>query len=222
VDTAKEFRFLIPSFFLFASLMWGAALGNKLEDVKLALASDPSLTSVIVATIGAAGLTLPVGFLLESISSIVCRWASWRFARKHLQACLSDACLGRLHAITGTDQRSGADLYVATVFVHDVVRSRRTGAFEWLTRRWTGFNAAASSSVGVLLAYPIGRFLGIPGTWRWIGTTALFALALAYYAYRLFTENREMIDFLSTLSWPEQTTTTSTPNAAAARHAALG
>jgi hypothetical protein len=218
VDTVKEFRLLILPFFIFASLIWGAALGGKLEDVKLALASDPSLTSVIVTAIGAAGLSLPLGFLLECMSSLSCRAASWLFAGKHLQACLPDVCLDRLYSITGTVPRRDSHLYVANVFVHDLVKSRRSGAFEWLTRRWTGFNAAASSSVGVIVAYPIGRCLEIPGTWSWAITTGILALALGYYAYRLFTENREMIDFLSTLSWADQTSANgSNASAAGAR-----
>ncbi len=70
MDQDRQIRFLIPPFFLFASLLWGAHLGHLDISRVLKFENAKEILGVLAAT---AVAVIPVGFLVSAISVLLLR-----------------------------------------------------------------------------------------------------------------------------------------------------
>jgi len=159
MDQDRAIRFAIPPFFLLASLLWGAHLGDfdfsawllstgNLTTEKLDFARE--LLGLLAAT---AVAIVPVGFLISSLSVFLLRVIALIARRPTYEAVLDNHTLQRiwnqLHNHSHTVNQSQT-LYAVVTFDHELLKA---GIHRWLLRRWNSFNVAAHSIVALVLAH---------------------------------------------------------------------
>src|SRR5271170_6675959 len=93
MDQDRQIRFLIPPFFLFASLLWGAYLGGC--DLSRIFKPD-SLKDSLGVLAATAVLVVPIGYLISTISVALLRILAFVLRRPTYEALLTDAALGRV------------------------------------------------------------------------------------------------------------------------------
>ena len=205
MDQIRQIRFLIPPFFFFASLTWGAYLDDpcRVEE----LFRDEVFKSIGALLLAGASV-ISLGFLIGSVSIVALALGSWLLTGQHYEvAGLSEACLSRIwtRLDTGQHRERASELYAVVTFDHELLSK---GVHEWLLRRWSTFNVSAHSIMALLLAHVAGGLLGvnqgiewwrwflpIPGTW-W-ATTLVLWVVLMFMARASWRETKGMIDFQS-------------------------
>src|SRR3990172_4289228 len=101
MDPLRQLRFLVPPFFLVASLLVGAHLGGVLDlSILKSEAIAKNITGIIALVIAIATATvLPLGFLITTISVNLLRLIariSYRFNPRYYEAVLSDESWDRI------------------------------------------------------------------------------------------------------------------------------
>lgn len=201
MDPLRQVRWLIPPFFLLASLVLGAHLGCVLDySFFQSEVFTKNTTAIIAALIAILTATvLPLGFLISSISIQVLRlifFISNGLKPRNYEAVLSDETWERIWRKLGPvpPRTEKLSLYAAATFDHELLPP---GIHEWLFRRWTTFNVSFHSSSALLLAYIIGRVIGIPRTISWEIITSSVVLLLLVNAIVAWRQTMAMIEFQS-------------------------
>lgn len=193
MDENRRFRFLIPPFFLVASLIWGAYLA----DVDLQDRVKGYSTETIIALAAAVGASaIPVGFLLTSISVLILRGVFGVWGGSTYEAKLPRGFLDRIWPLlkSSLSPHKKWTLYAAATFDHELLSP---GIHEWLLRRWTSFNISVHSIVAIALSHLIGRLLQIRQTPEWKLTSAAVLVVLALNAVVAWRHTMKMLDFQS-------------------------
>jgi hypothetical protein len=193
MDQNREIRFLIPPFFLFASLLWGAYLDPCID---LAALLKPDSVDILGVIAAGSVLVIPLGFLIGSISVTILRiiFLSWK--HQSYEADLSEDCLERIWSKLNTDQARDRKLtlYAAATFDHELLS---TGIHEWLMRRWNSFNVSVHSCIALLLSHGMGCLFSINQDCRWWLTTLVLGSILLYTGVMAWRETMGMADFQS-------------------------
>jgi hypothetical protein len=203
MDQDRQIRFVIPPFFLLASLLWGAHLGgcDLLSKFKPDNAKDQ--LGVLAATLGVlaatAVLIVPAGYLISIISETALRILAKIRRWPTYEAHLKDDTLGRiwdqLHIKDDFAKDKKKALYATATFDHELLDK---GVHTWLMRRWNSFNVAVHSIVALLLAHvfalPI-QFRHI--AWWWWTWTIVLVLILLCLARSSWRETMAMIEIQS-------------------------
>jgi MFS family permease len=201
MDEARQVRFLVAPFYFLASLVAGAMLAGKVTPDNL---SDAQLKSVLAAAAAIIAATVPLGFLIGSLSIMALRaifrlGSALRWAHNSTyEASLSPETWGRIWSrLRMAPERPFAPplaLYTAATYDHEVLPR---GIHEWLGRRWNAFNVSVSSATALVLAPIVGALLSIPlkPAW-WITSIVLVVLFLAT-ATLAWRDTMKMIEFQS-------------------------
>ena len=201
MDPLRQLRWLIPPFFFLACLLLGAHLGGVLDYSFLQSEVITKNTSAIVALLitTLTATVLPLGFLISSISIHLLRLVfliSNRFKPRIYEAVISDEAWDRIWSKLGPipPRTEKLKLYAAATFDHELLP---LAIHEWMFRRWTTFNLSFHSSTALILAYIIGRLLGIPRTIQWEVITSLVVILLLINAIIAWRQTMAMIEFQS-------------------------
>jgi hypothetical protein len=205
VDQDRQIRFLIPPFFLYASLLWGAALDPSICLAAYLRQGSPKDLIGIVTAAGVA--TIPLGFFLGAVTVIALRilflFVSRAQGRRQVyEAYFSNASFKRIWQplVVNRSRDRKLLLYAAVTFDHELLEK---GVHEWLMRRWNAFNVAASSCIALILAHLFGYMLRIRPSCKWYASTAVVLLFLFVTAVTSWSETMGMVDFQSFRSHPK-------------------
>lgn len=201
MDPLRQLRWLIPPFFSFAFLFLGAHLGCVLDYSFFQSELFTKNTTAVVAALIAipTATTLPLGFLISTVSILLLHlvfFISNGFKFRIYEAVLSDEVWDRIWSKLGPvpPRTDKLKLYAAATFDHELLPS---GVHEWLFRRWTTFNLSFHSCIAVLLAYFLGRLIGIPRTTSWELISLSVILPLLINATIAWHQTMGMIQFQS-------------------------
>jgi hypothetical protein len=155
MDQDRQIRFLIPPFFLYASLLWWAFVDPRLHCFLTALAGNELKEILAVAaTLGAA--TIPLGFSIGTLGLLLLKLAFHvrsriSSLRRIHEAYITEECFRvilRETAAPTTDDRRSL-LYATATFDHELLPE---GIHTWLMRRWNTFNVAFSSAIAIFIS----------------------------------------------------------------------
>jgi hypothetical protein len=197
MDQDRQVRFAIPPFFLLASLLWGAYVG----ECDLSPILQPENARELLGVLAAAAVSIvPAGFLIGTISVNVLR-ILFALSGRSYEAVLDEATLKRIWKqlkSNMTAERARKDqrwtLYAAATFDHELLPP---GIHTWLLRRWNSFNVAVHSITAMLLAHVAAYVFGIPQTCYWWSSTAVMSVLLVMTAVAAWRHTMWMIEFQS-------------------------
>lgn len=202
MDQDRQLRFLIPPFFLYASLL-GALWSDPVMRCKImALIKLGTLKDFLPLATAAAVVILPLGFMIGTFTILLLRaifwigWKRWGEARQSYEAWLSPMCFDRINRICGLNPPLGRRFLVqlASTFDHEIIDK---GVHEWLLRRWNAFNICISSAVSLVAICLSCHLFGIsPSNEWWWAVSGLVAILLlqGIFAWR---DAMRMIEFQS-------------------------
>jgi hypothetical protein len=172
MDEDRQIRFLIPPFFLYASLLWWAFIDPYLQCSLAALTGDSLKEMVAIVAAGGAA-TIPLGFSIGTLGVFILTgllrsgfpwWKPRPKERQIYEAWVSKECFSSILLVTKApdypwnDSRPSLLSAVAT-FDHELLPK---GIHEWLRRRFNAFIVASNSALAILISFLIvgvrGRF----------------------------------------------------------------
>jgi hypothetical protein len=191
MDEPRNIRFLIPPFFFFLSCV-AAGYFSGIDFAARLKPLEAEQILAIAAAIGAA--TLPIGYLLTSISILLLHVLARFFEARTYEAHLSDDAFERVwkavHAGPTSNRRS--ELYAVVTYDHALLPAE---IHSWIQRRWNSFNIAAHSCTAILLSQAIVLLPGVHFTAYWgFMSVGLFAL-LSVNAYAAWCHVMRMLEF---------------------------
>jgi hypothetical protein len=197
MDKDRQIRFLIPPFFLVASLLWGAYLSGQLN--------NDWTPRLAISTLGVIGVSaLPVGYAIGVLTIAALRglwrvlWLCRVVPNKSYELPLSKVAIEKLWGLLDCSlvRQSRLDLCAAAVFDHAQLKPR---IHEWLIRRWNAFNISSQCVAAMLLSIPMAHALHIHifawALWRWWASIAVLVVVFVYQAYSAWRDTRNMFDF---------------------------
>lgn len=197
MDQDRQIRFVIPPFFLLASLFLGAYLGGVNLQPFLNLDSAESILGLLAAT---AVIVMPLGFLIGTISILFLRFMGWvatvmcscrvGFYEVRLSKDAFESIWKQVSADEQQDPKKV--LYVAATFDHELLKP---GIHAWIMRRWNAFNTAAHSSVALVLAFVSAYFFDIPWSRAWTIVTIALVSLLVVAAFFSWRDTMGMLEF---------------------------
>jgi hypothetical protein len=194
VDEARRFRFLVPPFFLLASLY----VGVLFSPIHLSALTGKYSTQDLIAFAAAVGASaLPIGFLLTSVSILVLRVVGVLAGKRTYEVTVSSEWLDRVWPLMRT--RLPCDrrwlLYAAATFDHELLAPP---IHEWIQRRWSTFNLSVHSFVAVMLAHLAAPFSSqISESWEWVAVTISTLVIFGANAWIAWRQTMNMLEFQS-------------------------
>lgn len=194
MDGNRQIRFVIPPFFLLASLLWGAHFGDVDLNPYLQSANLSNFAAQILAT---AAVLLSVGFVISAITARLL-WTIAQICGVETYEAVFDEVtltemLARTHSTANWNRQ--LTLYTAVTFDHELLNK---GIHEWLMRRWNYFNTAANSIVALILAHVVGMIISIDCSCQWIGMTVVIIGFLGWAGIDAWRQTMHMMKFQST------------------------
>ncbi len=197
LDQLRELRLLIPPFFLFSSLLWGAFLAQSPLLAHLTKLKDAQ--TLTVAAAGAA--TIPLGFVISVVGLTALRTLFWIFPKRWLvvkwDVPYSEASVERMCRVLKLERDMSRDLQTIARFDRTVMPKE---VLEWILRRWTSFLVSVHSIVALVLAHVIALLVGIQQTTWWGCTTLLICILLVPHAVTAWREAGKMGDVESLIA----------------------
>jgi hypothetical protein len=187
-------RFLIPPFFLLLSIAVGAHFSG-IDLLALASAFDTDQLVVIGTAIGAS--TLPVGYLLTSVSILLLQGLAKLRGCRTYETCLPDEVLAEIWPRVKTSLRVDRkwELYAVATFDHELVPGN---VHDWIQRRWSSFHISAHSCTAILLSHFSLAVPRIRLTVPWFAFSLLLLLALGINANAAWHQVMRMLEFQTT------------------------
>jgi hypothetical protein len=205
MDKDRQIRFLIPPFFLVASLLWAAYLCGQLH-------YDDSTLKLGISILGVIGVsTLPAGFAIGVLTISALRvlwWILWKFdlvPQKNYELPISKKAMGEIWRLLCASQacKPELDLCAAAAFDHAHLKP---AIHEWLMRRWNVFNISCQCVAAMLLSIPMAHALHIEiCKWdarNWWASIAVFIVIFICNAVWTWRDTRKMFDLA--VSMPEK------------------
>lgn len=151
MDEGRNVRFLIPPFFFLLSVFLAAHFSD-VDVIAMLQPLTPQQILAVATGIGAA--TIPMGYLLTSISILLlnglARFCGARYYEAHLS---SEEVLNlvskEIKAAKPVDRT--LELYAVATYDHAILPKQ---VHQWIQRRWNAFNIAAHSCTAIVLAQP--------------------------------------------------------------------
>lgn len=159
MDENRQIRFLIPPFFLYASLLWWAYIDPSLHCWLIGLTGD-TFREILPILAAAGAATIPLGFSIGTLGVFILkcifRVLTWgrRGPRQICEASVSEASfasiLRRAKAPDdATDGKRPNLLYAVATFDHALLPK---GIHEWLRRRFNAFVVAFNSALAIVIS----------------------------------------------------------------------
>ncbi|MDD4051608.1 MAG: hypothetical protein PHR28_06905 [candidate division Zixibacteria bacterium] len=180
MDQTRQIRLLIAPFFFFATLISAQYFADTPRTLEWMNAHSSSTIAAIAGLLAAA--TLPVGFLINTVTVFLLRILFWLFG-KNYEADITkadfdlvlphfDSVLNNHIRSMALDKKWGCNTvrimrYIAVTFDHDILYRHRHGIHEWLTRVFSVCMVSASSVVAVFLALIVICLLPISTKYWW-------------------------------------------------------
>lgn len=201
MDDVRRLRFLIPPFFLIASLLWGLYLDptRSLCDFLPNGCSVTDAGTIIGVLAGGGIVVISLGFLIGAVSIVLLRilfqifrlrwfnpllrcFLGFEPAREtSYEAAVSAEALRRLsRQIRVADELNNEQvLFTVVTFVYDVLHKQSPEIHEWLLRRSTSFAISIHSCVALVTAHLLAYILfAIAQNWQWYASTLIVVLVL--------------------------------------------
>jgi hypothetical protein len=194
MDKERQIRFLIPPFFMAASMLWGYYLCNGTLP---AIPSKYQSTAGVISGIAlSVAIIIPIGYLIGTLTITVLRISFWLCRGRSFEASVSKDSLVYIWPKLATSLAidEALMLYAVTTFDHEIVSE---AVHKWLIRRWNGFHTAASSCIALLIAHLAGIPFRICQSTGWWLTALSLLLLLGYVATIAWWETMKMIEFQS-------------------------
>lgn len=193
MDQNRQIRFLIPPFFLIASMLWGVHL-DPCFDLSKQL-SELSLQLSLAVIAGTTLTIVPLGFLISVISISFIRLIFLKTGRKY-DALYEEDTVRRIWPILKSklDPHRDYTLYAVATFDHEIVDK---GIHGWVMRRWSAFHVSVHSAVAIGLSHLFALFLPIKQTRIWILSSIIFVILLVINAVIAYRETKGMLEFQS-------------------------
>jgi hypothetical protein len=189
MDKDRQFRLLIPPFFLLASLVWEAYLGGSLCRY-LNTTTAPNVASIF----GVVGIaTLPLGYAIGVLTMCVLRLFWPFFPNKSYEVPVSKAAMKKIRDKLAISEGSDS-LSTAALFDHEFLPS---STHQWLFRRWSTFNICTQCVTALVLSYFFGLAFGVKPTCVWWLTIVLSTSVFVWQATTSWRESRKMFDLMA-------------------------
>jgi len=191
MDEIRRFRFLVPPFFLVASI----AAGLYFSDFDLGESVKAYSTEQLVAFGAVIGASLlPIGFLLTSLSILGLRLLGRLAGGLTYEAALPNETWKLMWPLLRTsvalDKRW--HLYAAATFDHELLAR---GIHEWIQRRWSTFNLSVHSFTAVAVAHLAALFPAVRETYPWLLMTMALLLIFGITARISWLHTMRMLEF---------------------------
>ncbi len=190
MEYSKQARFLVPPFFLVASVFLGVYFDSSRADVLSGILNPDSAKNLL----GLIVVVLPLGFFVGILSKTMLRILFWTTMHAHYEVIVSEKCLQDIWKRTNADGRYAPDLsyYAAETFRYEVLSKPIQ---EWIGWRWNAFSIAVNSCVAILIGHIVGVFLHIRQESAWWLTTIILLVFLVTDAVIAWREAMKMIEF---------------------------
>jgi hypothetical protein len=201
MDRNRQFRLLIPPFFLVASVVWESYCSEQLQCyLNTGASSGFASLKIVLALLGVVGVaTLPVGYAIGVLTMAMLRSLSFAFPQGSYEVPLSPEAMTRIRTkleLRDFEQKSA--LSIVAVFDHAVIKEP---VHEWLFRRWTTFNICVQCAVALTLSAGLGHLLKVQATWTWGITVILLIGLFTCQGVRSWKESRDMFDLVTDGDW---------------------
>ncbi len=221
MDQNRQIRFLIPPFFLFASIFLGAHFDSDICLPNLINSYSDYKVSVITI-IGIS--VLPVGFCIGTFTLVILRgifliinkiFEEYKYAT--YEACFSVVDtnelwekLIKLNKIkpdanqTFLDDKRGFRAWRRKIFSSHILWNSfvhthlEQGILRWMERRWSAFLLNLNISMALIIGLLLGiLYFSIDPTMEWIIFNSVLLIIFIYLGYRAFIETIKMALFQS-------------------------
>jgi hypothetical protein len=222
MDQDRQIRFLIPPFFLYASVLWWAFLDPHLHCWLVATAGGGT-KEILPLAAAVGGLTIPVGYSIGTLAMFL-NWLGFLLFKpgQTFEAYASDVCFRDILRLTRSggypaDQRRPNLLYAVATFDHELLPEK---THKWIERRWISFNVAFGSAIAIIISFAIVLVRSIRtwpfnpscgateqqwleaaawscAKWWWLGINVGLLILLFWAARKAWRETMGMIEFQS-------------------------
>ena len=198
MDQNRQIRFLIPPFFLIASLFWADFLScSNIFNSIAALPGNKILA--IIAAFGAS--TIPLGFLIGVITiaflnlyGIVLskvKGETWNY-----ETGIGKETCKKIWPELEIELNSRFDFekrfFISATFDHGILPK---GINEWIMRRWNAFNINSNCFTALTLSIVACLFFSIEITPIWLLTTIFIMVLLLLNTIIAWYQTMQMIEF---------------------------
>jgi hypothetical protein len=181
MDKDRQLRFLIPPFFVVATLLWGAYLSGQLWPY-LHDATNFKLGISILGVIGFA--TLPAGYFIGTVTITILKFLGIFRRSEHLNFEIQASKIS-MEEILKLFDKTNLNHYLYhcafSAYMHALVRPEIR---EWMLRRWNACNVAAQCVTAILMSIPLAHAFHIQvfacAVWKWWASIAVIAGIFAF------------------------------------------
>jgi hypothetical protein len=197
MDKDRQFRMLIPPFFLFASVLWEAYLSGDLSRY-LATSTAADATSALkplLSIIAVGGIaTLPIGYAIGILTIRILKLPARFFPNHAYDIPMSKEAMHKIWGKLGVHgETKKHPLCAASLFEFVLLRPQ---VHSWLFRRWTMFNIGAQCTTALLSSYFVGRAMHIRSTCKWWLTILFFCCLFVAHAVDSWREVYRMMNLV--------------------------
>lgn len=160
MDQTRQIRFLIPPFFLIASLLWGAWLSNDESGLLKAINTADSAEGFFQLLATGAVVTVPLGYLIGTASISLLRLSNVIIHKLLGSECFHDVVTSQktLGLIQNTyhldaDQTEKYFYYAVADFDRNECSKE---IYDWMIRQWNAFMVEFNTAVALALSYGVG------------------------------------------------------------------
>lgn len=178
MDKDRQIRMLIPPFFLFAAVLWGAYLSGDLCRYLHTQPGDSAAYLKSVLSIIAVGgvATLPIGYAIGILTILILKLLAQLglFPHRAYDVPISEQAIRKIwEKLRVPEGAKKTPLCAASLFEFVLLRPE---VHSWLFRRWTSFNISTQCSTAIMASYFVGRAIHIRPPCEWWPTMVFFHL----------------------------------------------
>jgi len=204
MDEERRIRFLVSPALFIASLFIGAWSDPMAHDWIERIIEKSEWSKLVELAAAGGAVVFAGGYVFGTISYFflrlvfLCRPRHW--GRFH-EVAFSDKSFGQVWDLIGApgELDRSQELSAGAVFDFDVLRNRYKGVHQWLFRRWSAFNIAASSITALALSFPAGNFIGIPWSLAWFLSVGIFIVFLWFVMFWAWRDTMRMARFMASI-----------------------
>ncbi len=200
MDNVRKIRFLIPSFFLYLSLLLGLSLSEDSHNTFKALGEDYNVLKILAVALAAS---IPVGFLISTVSLFLLRMWYWILRKPNtFEFILSNETVDDLYsrlklqfkhdgsettmeeAAVGMKRKQAIEYkrHIELRFSHGDLKNEYPGLHDWFVRRFSWCLVSVHSIVAIALSFIGIRADQIQYSNSWLVYALFGVLPLLYSA----------------------------------------
>jgi len=227
MDEERKIRFLVAPILFVASVLWGAWWDHSARELMEQVLTDhtdhPDWSKVISLIAGGGFAVFVAGYVIGTLTTFFLGalfqighrvgFTKSQFQDISMSDGAFDIVWKRLEA--PKEWARSQELFAGAAFAYDVLLKDHAGVHQWMFRRLTAFNIAATSICGLLLSFLFGHcVVGITWTLAWCFPVVVFAFILGVTAWVAWHDAMDMFDFMISLESAKEAGTGSAPRSA--------